>query len=69
VEFYAEWALTPTNVAFQRVHTGVFDPTQIGDKAKWFCHNLDVVKFVVWDESSSLNGALKAPRRQEQPTG
>lgn len=29
VEFLAEWSLTPTNVAFLRVQTGVFDPAQV----------------------------------------
>lgn len=69
VEFLAEWALTPSNVAFLRVHTGVVDPQQIGDKAKWFAHTLEPIHFTVWDEGSSLSGALKAMRRQEQPTG
>merc|ERR1719334_2363588 len=32
VEYFAEWSLSPTNSAFQRVHTGVFDPFLIGDK-------------------------------------
>ena len=31
VEYLAEWALSPTNAAFLRVQTGVFDPTQIGE--------------------------------------
>lgn len=69
VEFLAEWALTPSNVAFLRVHTGVVDPQQVGDKAKWFAHNLEPIHFTVWDEGSSLSGALKAMRRTEQPTG
>ena len=30
VEYFAEWSLSPTNSAFQRVHTGVFDPSLIG---------------------------------------
>ncbi|KRT80703.1 hypothetical protein AMK59_6081, partial [Oryctes borbonicus] len=69
VEFLAEWCLTPTNVAFQRVQTGVLDPTQIGDKPKWYLHMLDVIKFVVWDDGSSLNGALRSIQTQEsQPT-
>ncbi|XP_034242501.1 MAP kinase-activating death domain protein isoform X3 [Thrips palmi] len=68
VEFLAEWALTPSNVAFLRVHTGVVDPQQVGDKAKWFAHNLEPIHFTVWDEGSSLSGALKAMRRTEQPT-
>ncbi|KAI4462781.1 hypothetical protein MML48_4g00015086 [Holotrichia oblita] len=69
VEFLAEWCLTPTNVAFQRVQTGVLDPTQIGDKPKWYFHTLESIKFVVWDDGSSLNGALRSIQTQEsQPT-
>lgn len=69
VEFLAEWSLTPSNVAFLRVHTGVFDPTLIGDKPKWYAHTLEPIRFTVWDQSSSLNGALRSLRQQEQPTG
>lgn len=69
VEFLAEWSLTPTNVAFQRVHTGILDPAQIGDKPKWFLHTLEPIKFTVWDDGSSLNGALRSLQNQEnQPT-
>ncbi|KAJ9588130.1 hypothetical protein L9F63_018488, partial [Diploptera punctata] len=68
VEFLAEWSLTPSNVAFLRVHTGVFDPTLIGDKPKWYAHTLEPIRFTVWDQSSSLNGALRSLRQQEQPT-
>ncbi|XP_074032253.1 LOW QUALITY PROTEIN: rab3 GDP-GTP exchange factor [Leptinotarsa decemlineata] len=69
VEFLAEWSLTPTNVAFQRVHTGVLDPALIGDKPKWFMHTLEPIKFVVWDDGSSLNGALRSIQMVEnQPT-
>ncbi|XP_044254409.1 MAP kinase-activating death domain protein isoform X3 [Tribolium madens] len=69
VEFLAEWSLTPTNVAFQRVHTGILDPTQIGDKPKWYLHTLEPIKFTVWDDGSSLNGALRSLQNQEnQPT-
>lgn len=59
VEFLAEWSLTPTNVAFQRVHTGVLDPSLIGDKPKWFLHTLEPIKFVVWDDGGSLNGMVE----------
>ena len=69
VEFLAEWSLTPSNVAFLRVHTGVFDPTLIGDKPKWYAHTLEPIRFTVWDQSSSLNGAVRSLRQQEQPTG
>nr|XP_014294410.1 MAP kinase-activating death domain protein isoform X5 [Halyomorpha halys] len=68
VEFLAEWSLTPSNVAFLRVHTGVCDPSQIGDKAKWFDHTLDPVPFSVWNEDSSLATALNYLPQQEQPT-
>ena len=34
VEFYGEWLLVPSNLTFQRVHTGLLDPTVIGDKFK-----------------------------------
>lgn len=69
VEFLAEWSLTPTNVAFQRVQTGVLDPAQIGDKPKWYLHQLEPIRFVVWDDGSSLNGALRSLQNQEsQPT-
>ncbi|KAJ8970537.1 hypothetical protein NQ314_001177 [Rhamnusium bicolor] len=69
VEFLAEWSLTPNNVAFQRVHTGVLDPALIGDKPKWYLHTLEPIKFVVWDDGSSLNGALRSIQTTEnQPT-
>ncbi|XP_059059964.1 MAP kinase-activating death domain protein [Achroia grisella] len=69
VEFLAEWSLTPCNVAFLRVQTGVFDPRQIGDKPKWFADTLQPIRFAVWDDGSSLNGALRQLQRHEnQPT-
>lgn len=69
VEFLAEWSLTPSNVAFLRVQTGVFDPAQIGDKSRWYATNLEPIYFPVWDSSSSLANALKAMKEHEtQPT-
>lgn len=69
VEFLAEWSLTPSNVAFLRVQTGVFDPTQIGDKPKWYASGLDPINCQVWDPGSSLANALKAMKEHEsQPT-
>ncbi|XP_055913086.1 MAP kinase-activating death domain protein isoform X11 [Eupeodes corollae] len=69
VEFLSEWSLTPTNVAFLRVQTGVLDPIQVGDKAKWFAHGLTPIRFSVWDDGSSLNGALRSLQQLEcQPT-
>ncbi|KAL3267187.1 hypothetical protein HHI36_011324 [Cryptolaemus montrouzieri] len=67
VEFLAEWSLTPTNVAFQRVQTGVLDPSEIGDKPKWYLHTLEPIKFNVWDDGSSLNGALSYFRSLQNP--
>lgn len=69
VEFLAEWSLTPSNVAFLRVQTGVFDPIQIGDKPKWYASSLEPIYFPVWDNGSSLANALKAMKEHEnQPT-
>ncbi|KAL5276579.1 MADD family protein [Megaselia abdita] len=69
VEFLAEWSLTPTNVAFLRVQTGLLDPLQVGDKAKWFAHTLTPIRFSVWDDGSSMNGALRSLKKLEgQPT-
>ncbi len=53
MEFLAEWSLCPTNVAFIRVQTGVFDPTIIGDKHKWFSHQLDAIQFKVWNNANT----------------
>ncbi|XP_015787320.1 MAP kinase-activating death domain protein isoform X2 [Tetranychus urticae] len=50
VEYFAEWALSPSNVAFLRVHTGVFDPSIVGDKAKWYSHQLDPIVFKCWSD-------------------
>ncbi|XP_022252703.1 MAP kinase-activating death domain protein-like [Limulus polyphemus] len=58
VEFLAEWSLCPTNVAFLRVHTGVFDPTVIGDKPKWYSNQLEPLHFKVWNDGSSLGNSL-----------
>ncbi|BES98893.1 uDENN [Nesidiocoris tenuis] len=68
VEFLAEWSLTPSNVAFLRVQTGVCDPQQIGDKAKWFNDCLEPIVFRVWDDNSSLAIALNQLPQPEQPT-
>lgn len=36
-------------MAFLRVQTGVCDPTVLGDKSKWFAHQLDPLPFQVWN--------------------
>ncbi|CAG2102176.1 unnamed protein product [Medioppia subpectinata] len=58
VEFLAEWSLCPTNVAFIRVQTGVFDPTVIGDKHKWFGHQLDAISVKVWNNANQQMAQL-----------
>nr|CAH0111902.1 unnamed protein product [Daphnia galeata] len=66
VEFLAEWSLSPTNVAFLRVQTGVFDPAIIGDKHKWFSEQYEPLQFVVWDEASSMDSALRSLGKHDQ---
>ncbi|KAK3590549.1 hypothetical protein CHS0354_023617 [Potamilus streckersoni] len=58
VEYFAEWSLCPQNVVFLRVQTSVFDPLLIGDKPKWYAHQLQPIEFRVYDEGSSLGAAL-----------
>ncbi|KAK8738762.1 hypothetical protein OTU49_003662, partial [Cherax quadricarinatus] len=67
VEFLAEWSLTPSNMAFLRVNTGVFDPTLIGDKSKWYAHTLEPIGFRVWQDGSSLGATLRAGTRVDNP--
>ncbi|EFX87953.1 hypothetical protein DAPPUDRAFT_191648 [Daphnia pulex] len=66
VEFLAEWSLSPTNVAFLRVQTGVFDPAIIGDKHKWFSDQYEPLQFAVWDEASSMDSALRSLGKHDQ---
>uniref|UniRef100_A0A0P6EFU8 MAP kinase-activating death domain protein n=1 Tax=Daphnia magna TaxID=35525 RepID=A0A0P6EFU8_9CRUS len=66
VEFLAEWSLSPTNVAFLRVQTGVFDPAIIGDKLKWFSEQYEPLQFIVWDEASSMDSALRSLGKHDQ---
>uniref|UniRef100_A0AAX7TDV4 MAP kinase-activating death domain protein n=1 Tax=Astatotilapia calliptera TaxID=8154 RepID=A0AAX7TDV4_ASTCA len=65
VEFYGEWALNPTNLAFQRIHNNVFDPSLIGDKPKWYAHQLQPVVYRVYDGSSQLVEAMAGPLEDE----
>ena len=58
VECFAEWSLLPSNLAFKNVmEEGIYDPIQVGDKAKWFAHHLLVKEHKLWDDDS--NGDLK----------
>ncbi|CAG5118060.1 unnamed protein product, partial [Candidula unifasciata] len=65
VEYLSEWALSPTNHVFQRIQTGVYDPSLIGDKAKWYAHQLQRVDFHVYDNSSSLGAALTSVSKDQ----
>jgi len=74
VEYFVEWALSPTNAVFLRVQTGVYDPLLIGDKAKWFSQSLQKIMFRMCDESSTLGAALEFKNSESQvgeenPTG
>lgn len=46
--------MNPSNVAFSRVQTGVFDPSVVGDKPKWYAHYLEPVVFRIWSSSKSI---------------
>ncbi|XP_031686506.1 MAP kinase-activating death domain protein isoform X21 [Oncorhynchus kisutch] len=65
VEYYGEWALNPTNLAFQRIHNNVYDPSLIGDKGKWYAHQLQPVFYRVYDGSSRLAEAMSGPLEDE----
>ncbi|XP_037547819.1 MAP kinase-activating death domain protein isoform X7 [Nematolebias whitei] len=65
VEFFGEWALNPTNLAFQRIHNNVYDPSLIGDKPKWYAHQLQSVVYRVYDGSSQLVEAMAGPLEDE----
>lgn len=58
VDYFAEWALTPNNVVFQRIQTGVDDPFMIGDKLKWYANTLDTMTRYVWQEKWSIQRVL-----------
>ena len=53
-------------MAFLRVQTGVFDPAVVGDKSKWYSQQYEPLSFPVWDEASSLDGALRALGKHDQ---
>lgn len=59
VEFLAEWSLCPSNVAYLRIQTGIFDPSLIGDKAKWYCRYLTPVQFKTYEEKTTLAAAIQ----------
>ncbi|XP_060227968.1 MAP kinase-activating death domain protein isoform X41 [Meriones unguiculatus] len=61
VEYFGEWTLNPTNYAFQRIHNNMFDPALIGDKPKWYAHQLQPIRYRVYDGNSQLAEALSVP--------
>lgn len=65
VEYFGEWSLNPTNFAFQRIHNNMFDPSLIGDKSKWYAHQLQPIYYRVYDGNSQLAEALSIPNEKE----
>ncbi|XP_051821821.1 MAP kinase-activating death domain protein isoform X4 [Antechinus flavipes] len=65
VEYFGEWILNPTNYAFQRIHNNMFDPALIGDKPKWYAHQLQPIYYRVYDSNSQLAEALSVPPEQD----
>nr|XP_025859809.1 MAP kinase-activating death domain protein isoform X10 [Vulpes vulpes] len=65
VEYFGEWILNPTNYAFQRIHNNMFDPALIGDKPKWYAHQLQPIHYRVYDSNSQLAEALSVPRERD----
>ncbi|XP_055280013.1 MAP kinase-activating death domain protein isoform X46 [Moschus berezovskii] len=65
VEYFGEWILNPTNYAFQRIHSNMFDPALIGDKPKWYAHQLQPIHYRVYDSGSQLAEALSVPPERD----
>ncbi|KAM9221093.1 MAP kinase-activating death domain protein isoform 6-T6 [Dugong dugon] len=65
VEYFGEWILNPTNYAFQRIHNNMFDPALIGDKPKWYAHQLQPINYRVYDGNSQLAEALSVPPERD----
>ncbi|XP_058997339.1 MAP kinase-activating death domain protein isoform X13 [Mustela lutreola] len=65
VEYFGEWILNPTNYAFQRIHNNMFDPALIGDKPKWYVHQLQPIHYRVYDSNSQLAEALSVPPERD----
>uniref|UniRef100_A0A8C6X8T4 MAP kinase-activating death domain protein n=1 Tax=Naja naja TaxID=35670 RepID=A0A8C6X8T4_NAJNA len=65
VEYFGEWSLNPTNYAFQRIHNNTFDPALIGDKPKWYAHQLQPIHYRVYDSNSQLAEAMNVPTDRE----
>ncbi|XP_039213557.1 MAP kinase-activating death domain protein isoform X11 [Crotalus tigris] len=65
VEYFGEWSLNPTNYAFQRIHNNMFDPALIGDKPKWYAHQLQPIHYRVYDSNSQLAESMNVPADRE----
>ncbi|KAJ8281000.1 hypothetical protein GJAV_G00062130 [Gymnothorax javanicus] len=66
VEYFGEWSLNPSNLAFQRIHNNVYDPSLIGDKPKWYAHQLQPIYYRVYDANSQLAEAISVPQEMER---
>ena len=47
----------PTNLVFRRISANVFDPRAVGDKAKWFAHELHCVRFSAFNAANPAKAA------------
>lgn len=54
-----------TNIILYSSVQDVFDPSLIGDKPKWYAHQLQPVVYRVYDGSSQLVEAMAAPLEDE----
>lgn len=45
-------------MAFIRVQNGVYDPAVIGDKPKWYSHQLDTINFYAWSGHTPNDKAM-----------
>ncbi|VDK40467.1 unnamed protein product [Taenia asiatica] len=50
VEYFAEWALMPDNLVYQKVDDESLYLVEIGDKDKWFSDRLYTIPFHLWTE-------------------
>lgn len=51
--------------SFEYLSLDVFDPSLIGDKPKWYAHQLQPVVYRVYDGSSQLVEAMAGPLEDE----
>ncbi|XP_022664675.1 MAP kinase-activating death domain protein-like isoform X3 [Varroa destructor] len=71
VEYFIEWALKPSNVAFERINTGISDAMTIGDKPKWYSDELEAIQVAVWSEKleALLRDIQERSRKQDAESG